>query len=897
LKSFFVFLFLCGSLSVYGQVLDTKLDGNEKDMLLSDFLLNFETKHPVKFFYLSEWIDRIRIQNNYKDAQLGSLLEDALRGTDISFIELYGYAVILSKDPAQALKREDIIRNARVEQKKIEFVTLGNRNDFRIGEKVTISGIVSDDKTKEPVGGVTVAVSDMSVQTSTLPDGTYSLIVPKGDHILTFQNLNYDDKVYDLKVYADGVVNVTMTEVPKLLEEVVVSDQRLNMVNDRGGQTNLKINDLKKLPAFLGEVDIMKQIQTLPGVTSVGEVSSGYNVRGGGVDQNLVLYDGVQVFNNSHVFGFFSAFNSESIKDATFYKGGIPSEFGGRVSSVLSVSSKEGNYKKWEGSGGIGLISSNLSIGGPIKKDVSSVLVSARSSYSDWMLKSFAGQYKNVKNSSVSFYDISVKLTRKFGPRNKLFFSAYVSHDHFGLPSDTTFAWRNVVGSMHFDHIFNEHLFSSVSLGYGQYSYQVDDADKTTAYSMRYKISYPTFNADFNYQRGSHKIVFGINSNYYEMNPGSIKPTSSESSVVPVTINTQHSLENALFISDAVEVGNRFHIEGGFRFSMFSSLGAAKVYTYESNQPLNETTRTDSMLFSSGQVIKNYFGPEPRLSARFTLTPNSSVKLGYNRMYQYIHLISNSVAVSPIDIWQASNYYFKPQIGDQISLGYFTDLKDNTYELSAEGFYKQIKNVLDFKDGSQLVLNPTLERSLLKGIGKSYGVEFLLNKTKGRFSGSLNYTYSRSFRKVAGKFDEETINGGNYYRANNDQPHVANLNWKYGISRRFSFTGNFTYRTGRPITVPYSYAVIDNIPVVNFSGRNEYRVPDYHRLDLALVIEGSHRRKKFWDGTWTISIYNVYARKNVYTIFYQKNANGIQSAYRMSIVGTALPSISYKFKF
>jgi hypothetical protein len=896
LKRFLLLLILCGGPSLFAQVLETKLDGSEQGQSVVNFLQEFEKDHSAKFFFLPEWFDQLIFEKNYDDQTLNKALQDILQGSDITFVSLYDYAIIFSKDPARALEREMILRNAQTEQKDIIVQTIGNKTSFNRNKKIPISGTVIDDKSKEPLAGVAVFVQGLGINVVTSSDGKYNFIMPAGEQIVTYQYLNYEEKVIDLRAYEPGNFDLVMVEVPHLLQEVVVSDHQLANVTGKVGLTSLKMNELRKMPAFLGEVDIIKQIQVLPGVTSVGEVSSGFNVRGGAVDQNLVLYDGVQIFNNSHVFGFFSAFSSDAIKDASFYKGGIPAEYGGRISSVLSITSKEGNYEKWGAEGGVGLISSHLTVGGPIKKDVSSVIVSVRSSYSDWLLKKFTAQYPSIQNSTVSFYDISAKLTHKFGANDKLSFSGYMSKDNFGLPSDTTFTWQNLMGSLRLDHIFSEKASSSITLGYGEYSYKVNDDDPFTAYEMRYKISYPSLKADMIYDAGKHKLSFGLNSTYYKTQPASIAPNSAESNVSSVQIQPQQSLENAIFASDGFELNEKLHVDIGFRLSMFSSIGAASVRAYKAGEPLTESSVIDTINYSSGKTIKNYFGPEPRISFRYTLSQRSSVKIGYNKTYQYIHLISNSVAVTPIDIWQPSNTFFKPQIGDQISAGYFHDFKDNVYEVSVETFYKEVKNLLDFKDGAKLVLNPWLETELLRGKGKSYGAEFSINKTKGRLSGSFNYTYSRSLRQVKGPTDVESINRGNQYPSNYDQPNVFNLNWKYGLSRRFSFTGNFTYHTGRPITVPYSYSTIDHIPVVNFSDRNQYRVPDYHRLDVAIVMEGNHKRKKFWDGTWTLSFYNVYARRNVYTVFYAQNENGLQSAYRMSIVGTVLPSLSYRFK-
>jgi hypothetical protein len=891
---FFIFFSLF-SISSIGQILEFKIKRSTNDIFLLDFIKYVEEDSQMKFFYFPQWLEGVKIKDEYLGKTLGEALTEIINHSEINFIELDGYAIIFSKDPTLALERQAIFSEVRLQQKKMEALIIGKLDSNR--KQAKISGKVADFKSTDPLGGVSISVLDAKTSTTTDLDGRYSLTIPTGSHIISFRYLNFEEKIIDLELYEDGVIDVTLLEIPKLLEEVVVSDQRQSVATNLIGQTYLKLADIKKMPSFLGEIDVIKQIQTLPGVTSVGEVSSGFNVRGGGADQNLVLYDGTQVFNNAHVFGFFSAFSSDAIKEVTFFKGGIPAEYGGRVSSVLSIASKEGNYKKWEGSGGIGIVSSHLTLGGPIKKNVSSVLASFRSSYSDWVLKAFVPNYKGIQNSSVAFFDASLKLTHKFGENNKLSFSGYISRDHFGLPSDTTFVWQNLLGSLHFDHIFNPKTFSSIMISYGEYNYKVSDIDPLTAYDLRYKISYPSIKADLNFLVGRHKLMVGVNSIFYNVQPGSIEPTKLTSNVKTIKLLDQRSIESAIFINDVVNITDKFHVNAGLRIPLFTSLGESSVYNYLEGIPKSEATRIDTVFYRAGQVIKNYLGIEPRLSFGYGLSQNSSVKIGYNRIFQYLHLVSNSVAINPIDIWQLSNYYFKPQQGDQLSAGFYTNRKKDTYQISVEGFYKVIDNILDFKDGAQLVLNPTIETALLSGISKSYGAEFSITKTRGRLAGTLNYTYSRSFRKVIGDFDEVTINKGNWYPSNVDQPNIINLNWKYNLSRRFFFTGNFTYRTGRPVTVPYSYSFIDNVPIVNFSERNSYRIQDYHRLDIALVIEGSHRRKKFWDGTWTFSFYNVYSRANVYSVFYGKNSNGLQSAYSLSIIGTIIPSISYQFKF
>jgi hypothetical protein len=889
-----LFLFFIVVVAHSQAILEKKLDGSEKGKSLSSYLREIESGSGNKFFFLDQWFEGIVFDESYSGTPLDEALKKILQGTDITYATFYNYAIIFAKDPNKTLDKLKFLQSVKAENKKVEIRSLGAKGQVKSGTLIQVNGTVKDGKTQEPLAGASVYVEGTNLSTTTSTQGTFMIQIPAGEHFIVFHYANYEDKVFNIGVYEPGDISTDLMETPRVLDEVVVTGRQANAVTSNVGQIDLKMTQLKKLPAFFGEIDIIKQIQILPGVTSVGEMSSGFNVRGGGVDQNLVLYDGIQIFNNSHVFGFFSAFNSDAVRNVTFYKGGIPSEYGGRVSSVLNITSKEGDYKNWSAAGGIGPISSHISVNGPIVKDKTTLSASLRSSYSDWLVKTLT--YSNISKSSVFFYDASLKLAHKFSENDKLTLTGYASQDKFGLPSDTTFWWQNRIASLHYDHRFSDRAFSTVTFGFGSYSYNVKDKNPNTAYDLKYGLTYPTLKMDYNYQLNKHKLNVGVGSIYYGIDPGSIKPTSSSSNVKPVTITKQQSVENSVFASDEFEISESVRVTGGIRFSSFTAMGPGKVYLYQPNQPISDQTLTDSVSYGSSKPIKNYTGFEPRLSLVYKFNPFTSLKFGYNRIYQYIHLISNSISISPIDIWQASNYYFKPQIGDQYSAGIFRNSKNGKYDFSVEGFYKHIDNILDFKDGSSIILNPKLENALLRGVGLSYGVEFSVNKNVGRLQGSLNYTYSRSFRKVQSPYAGESINNGNYYPSNYDQPNVMNLTWRYALSRRFSFTGNFTYRTGRPITLPYSYTVIDNIPIVNYSDRNAYRVPDYHRLDIALVIEGNHRRKKFLDGSWIISFYNVYARKNVYSVFYKTSSAGIQEPYRLSIIGTVLPSISYRFK-
>lgn len=891
-KTLLLFLFsLITLVGVAQSPFDITLSVKERKPIAQVFA-EIEKSNRVKFFYREEWISNVYVDESYDGYSLERALTNLFSNTDINFSVMYGYAVVIAKDPAKALDRENILRTAIVQKKNVNEQIVGSPANFKAGQIVKLRGLVTSE-TNIPLASASVLVEDINVSVNTDVSGKYELSMPAGEHVLAIRSVNFGDKVIDLKIYEDGVLDIEMEETPIVLEEVEVNDQAI--LTTRLGQTSLQMKDLKRAPAFLGEVDVIKQIQMQAGVTTVGEVASGFNVRGGSVDQNLVLFDGTPIFNTSHALGFFTAFNSDAVNSVNFYRGGIPAEYGGRVSSVLSITSQEGNKQKWTGSGGIGIISSHLTIGGPIKRDTTTIMASIRASYSDWMLKTIKSNYQNLQNASVAFYDGSMKFSHKFSAKTKLTISGYTSNDRFTLSNDTIYNWRNITGSVRVDHSFTDRFYSTVTLDYGKYAYQLEEEDPYNAFTLDYSVTYPSLNLDFNLN-GRHEIAFGLHNRMYDFQPGDRKPTHVESNIARTRIPNERSLETALYISDGFYWRDNIFVEAGLRYSLFNRVGAATVYQYLEGAPLENRNIVDSTVYKNNEVIKTYHGAEPRLSFRYTLTPNSSFKLGYNRIYQYIHLVTNTAAVTPVDIWQSSNAYFKPQIADQVSFGYYRNLSDNMFETFVEAYYKHVKNTLDFKDGADLILNKNLETGLLPGIGQSYGVEISATKVKGRLVGSANYAFSRSLRQVDGVFESEKINGGQIFASNFDQPHVVNLNWRYNVSRRYFLAGNFTYHTGRPLSLPESSYATDGTPISNFSERNRYRIPDYHRMDLAFIMEGNHKRKKFWDGTWVVSLYNVYARKNAYSIYFKSDHSGALRPYKLSVIGTIIPSLSYTFK-
>jgi hypothetical protein len=889
-----VFLLIICKLAIAQDEFHTRTVNVERGKPLVEFLSGIEQQKRLKFYYLEEWLEPFALNLGREQGTVEQILTEVLEGSDIGFVFLHNYAVIFYKDPQRELERDAIKETAINNQIRVDEQIIGSSRTFVPGTRVTLKGTVLDKETNQPVVGASIHVSDLDIGAQTDARGQYQFALPGGEFILTFRHINYEVRLLSLSLYADGTVNTQLEEVPTTLDAVVVSDQVIT--TKRVGLTSIKMNDLARTPTFLGEKDVIKMLQVQTGVTAVSEASTGYNVRGGGVDQNLVLYDGVPIFNTGHAFGFFTAFNSDAIKDAAFYKGGIPAEFGGRVSSVLNMTSREGDFYRWKGNAGIGFVSSNVAVEGPIKRDTSSIMISLRSTYSDWLLNLIQTKYQDVEQSSVAFYDGSIKYAQKLSNGAKLTVSTYASHDKFRLANDTTNSWQNMALAVRYDHSRNQDLYYSVGLYAGRYSYTVSEADPPTAFDLSYKIFYPSLKIDFN-RDGNHKQTFGLHTTFYNFKPGELRAASSESNVASISMPDENAVETALYFSDSFYWGERLNIEAGLRISIFNRIGKGLMYLYQPGESMQPRNVIDSIQYGSGELMKTYGGPEPRLSIQYMLNPQSSIKLGYNRIYQYVHLISNTASVTPVDIWQSSNAYFKPQLGDQVSVGYFRNSKSNSVEGFVEVYLKRTQNILDFKDGANLILNPKLETALLLGTGVAYGAEFSIEKTKGRLVGAINYTYSRSFRRVTGNFETEEINNGDYYPSNIDQPNIVNVNWQYGLRRNVFFSGSFTYHTGRPVSIPIAAYEIDGAPIIDFSERNNYRLPDYHRMDLALIIEGGNRKRKLLKGQWTFSIYNVYGRKNPYSAFYTYNVAGAVKPYQLSLIGVPVPSVSYSIKF
>lgn len=908
------FLFL--SITLHSQDDEIIVTDTFKNIPATIFFREIEQKYGMRFFYKPEWIDSINLSNSRPQIHLQELLTEGLTRYGLSILKTDQRNIIITKDYPVIYQVQRLYMNKTLEQdnlfgssfmeRELNRGETGEENNLIIigdplkkapGGNAEISGYVRENKTGEPIIGATIFINETKTGSITDLYGNYNITLPAGRYNLTFRYIGMAEINQPVLLQSDGTLNINMEEKLYRLREIIIEGKRSdNVTGSQMGVSSVNIKSIKEIPTFMGEVDIIRVATMLPGVQSVGEGTSGFNVRGGSADQNLILIDDAPVFNTSHLFGFFSVFNADIIREFELYKASMPAEYGGRLSSVLDIRTRTGNKLNFKGIGGISPVTAQLLLEGPIIKGKSSFLVAGRSTYSDWIL----GKIDNpdIQNSNASFYDINGRFNWEINPKNTIDVSGYYSNDKFTLTSETSYSYINRNGTFHWKYKFNNKLYSVNSLVFSKYSYQISSfkAD-VNGYDMNFDITHKELKTIFTWLPDpDHKITFGFSSIWYTLNPGSYLPQGEESQVQANILEPENGIESALFISDRYNINQNLSIYGGFRLSSFLFLGPQNVFDYSENLPLATVNITDTIAYSSGQIIRAYVGPEFRLSGRYVLDPASSVKISYNRTRQYLHMLSNSIVISPTDTWKMSDSYIPPQIADQISMGYYRNFRKNTIEGSVEIYYKWIQNMIDYKAGAELLMNEHIETDLITGRGKSYGIEFLLKKDQGRFNGLISYTWSRSMIKVDSDFPEEKINNGEYFPAIYDKPHDISLLTNYRFSRRFSLTSNLIYNSGRPITYPVAKFYLRNVPRLYYSLRNEYRIPDYFRWDISMNIEGNLKAKKLLHSSWSFSVYNVTGRKNAYSVFFESD-NGIINAYKLSIYAQQIYTISYHFKF
>lgn len=769
-------------------------------------------------------------------------------------------------------------------------------------EKVTLSGTITIKTNTETIIGASIFIPEAKVSTITNAYGFYSITLPKGAYTIVVSCIGFERIEEPIVLTESTRKDFSMLEESKTLDEVVVkyNGSASNIRKPEMSVNKLSISTIKKMPAVMGEVDILKAILQLPGVSTAQEGATGFNVRGGSVDGNLILLDEAVVYNTSHLFGFLSIFNADVIKDLKLYKGGIPANFGGRTSSVLDIYQKEGNNKEYHVAGGIGAVSSRLLAEGPIVKDKGSFVVAGRTSYAHLFLK------LADNDNSVSFYDLNAKLNYKINDNNRIFLSGYFGKDKMDFSNFFSNNYSNSFFNLRWNHTFSEKLFSNASVIYSRYDYGlkikyvgIDWVSDIRNYNLKYNFSHHL----------SDKLVlnYGVNSIYYQFNPGTIKPMDDKSPINADQIEKKYAWENALYISAAQQLTDKISLNYGLRYSHFLRLGEQHVNDYANDQAVifnpelqiyEEGTPTGITHYNKNKKIAAFGNLEPRLAVSYAINDDQSIKASYNRMSQYIHLISNTASVSPLDIWAPSDQYLKPEILDQVALGYFRNFSNGKYSLETEAFYKKTKNKADYIDGAELIAHKAIEQVLLNGEARAYGLEVMLKKNTGKLTGWLAYTLSRAEQRTPGRnAGESGINNGEWYRSNYDKTHNLSLTAAYQLTKKWSLGGIFTYQTGKAATYPIGKYQYQGITIANYGERNVNSLPAYHHLDLSATYTPKPDSKKRWKSEWVFSIYNVYNRSNAASIMFEQNREtGLSEAKRISIFGI-IPGVTYNFKF
>ncbi|MEE9363369.1 MAG: TonB-dependent receptor [Cellulophaga sp.] len=908
-------LFLNITYNSFAQKNNKKISIQFENSSKIDVITQIENITDYHFYFIESWIDDDLISGNYNNAPLRTVLNDIFTNTVINYYITSGRTIFLTKNsliydelPLNFIKNTNVkidtnhnlepifLKESNKNQNEYhEIIKIGKENPNLSQTSFTLSGYIRNKTTKEPLTDLVLIVKDKGINTITNQDGYYSIKLPLGSNLIEFKSLVIKDLVKKIIVYNNGNANFDLDVNTEVLDEVVISSQKnRNVAEVIAGITKIELKEIKNIPLVLGERDLLKIAATLPGISTAGEGASGYNVRGGKADQNLFLIDEGIIYNPTHFFGIFSALNPYTVGSLEIYKGNIPVEFGGRLSSVFDIKTKKSNTENLSGEAAIGPVTSNLMLEIPIVKEKSSLLVGARGTYSDWVLRSLDNE--SLKNSQASFYDFIIKYEHKINKNNSLQATGYYSKDKFSITSDSLYSYSNQLATLKWSHTFNKKSRGSLILNTSQYQFNIGfDASSNKDFDLNYKINETLLKLKMQYIiNKKHKLNYGVSNKLYSLNPGSKEPLGNNSIINPIRIPKEQALESAVFLSDNYKVNKKLSLSLGIRYSFYASLGKASQRIYEEGRPRNEGTLIETKDYKKNEVIKTYGGPEIRTSARYFLTQGLSIKAGYSSTYQFIHTLSNNTTQSPLDTWKLSDANIKPQQANQFNFGVYKNL--DAYELSIETYYKTAKNILDYKIGADLLLNELIETEVFQGVGKSYGVELLVKKSKGDFNGWLAYSYSRSLIKLDSEFSEERVNNGEYFPSNYDKPHDFSLVANYKMTKRFSFSFNFAYQTGRPVTYPVgTYSYLGN-ELALYSNRNEFRIPDYYRLDVGLNIEGNHKIKKLAHSFWNISIYNVLGRNNPYSVFFVTE-NGQLTAYTSSIFSIPIPTITYNIKF
>ncbi len=868
------------------------------------------------------------ISLNVDNAPLYTIIRDIEAQTSYNFIynndeidEYQNYSIAVSEAEI-AIVLSNLFDDTTIRyQLKNKRIVLSNKNRSAPSTgniKHSINGIIKNAITGETLIGASILVKGKNSGAVSNEYGYYSLTLPQKKYVLQFSHIGFDLLEIEIDLTEALTLDIELYPEVNTLDEIVIISSKNNEQKNQNflGVTNLKREAIKKLPSLLGEADVTRVFLTQPGLNTVGEGASGFNVRGGNIDQNLILLDEAPIYNSSHIFGFFSIFNTDAIKDIKLYKEGIPSRYGGRASSVVDVRLREGSTKVWQVEGGIGMLFSRLTIEGPLKKDKISFLASGRKSYFGLLLPLLSNE--DFKNSKLDFDDLSVKLNWSINNKNKIYVSGYFGSDIMELNYETFFdpldptnqeeeervglKWRNTTGTIRWNNIISNNLFMNISGIYSKYNYELSSQNILggsflnslgSNYDWKSSIENWIIKPDFTwYQNTNTTIRFGAHNTYHKFTPGNVEV--HEEGKNNFSLNIERGLEIAPYF-EYEKKWKHLLLNAGLRYSWFANLGPNSVPNYASDLPKTENSITETITYAKGKVIKNYAGLEPRVSLKYDFTKRHTLKIGYNRLLQYLHLISNTTATLPYDIWRPSGKHIEPLIVNQFSTGYKFTTNNKAFDFLIESYYKTFNNLLEYKNGADLFVNNNLETQLLPAKGFAYGTEFSIYKNQGKLTGNINYTYSVAKRKTTSPFSSENLNNSTYYPSNYDKPHIINTTTSYKLGKKWDVTLFFTYQTGRPITVPTGKIFVGNIPFLTYSNRNQHRLPETHRMDLSFSYTPNRKDKK-WQNSWSFGIYNIYGRKNTFSQYNSFN-DGEFKTFRFSTIGAPIPFFTYNFKF
>ena len=882
---------------------------------LTEVLQQVQQQTKYRFYWKALETEGINVSIDTDAKDIHQLMKALLKGTDLKYTVHDDQTVFLLKNKtlmeipplfalengnASGANQELLLSGKQKATSGNKIYVVGKPGSPTSQKMVELTGTITSFKTGEPVMGVNMVVKKPTWSAAVSDaNGRYVLKVSQGEVDVEMTGIGIIDTHRRLMVYENGTLDIELEDKMQTLEEVTVTANKVeNVKGVQMGVQALVAEDLKTIPTAFGELDVIKVVQALPGVKTMGEAAGGLNVRGGSTDQNLIQWNEGTIYNPTHLFGFFSAFNGSIVQDMELYKGSIPSKYGGRISSVLDINSRRGNKEKYQGEVSLGLLTSSLALEGPIKKGKTSLLLAGRTTYSDWMLN-LLPENSRYKNGAAGFYDANLLLSHQFSTKNNLYISGYYSHDRFNFLENEKYEYVNANASLQWAHLFNDNFRMTATTGYDHYDYTTKNwQNDYNAYQMGYDINQYYLKLDFNHsQLQKHRIDWGMNAIMYDINPGDIKPYGTGSFYVPRTLQKEKALETVLYLNEEWEITPKLTANIGGRYSLFNAFGKRTINTYKEGE-LPSTLNVTGTESKDGN-LKTYHGPEFRLGLRYAFTDDFSVKAGFNTMRQYIHKVSNTMVMSPTDTWKLSDMFIEPQTGMQYSLGFYKNLMDDQLEASIEGYYKSMDNYLDYRSGAQLLMNDHLETEVLPTEGRAYGVEFMLKRPKGKLNGWISYTYSKTELQQNDPRIAKPVNKGKWYPAEYDKPHDIKLVGNYQFTQRYSTSLNVDYSTGRPQTMPVSQYYSNTIGATSFvfSERNGVRIPDYFRVDLSFNIKPTHRLNAKTYTFFTIGVYNLTGRKNIYSIYFQNEGKEGMKGYRMSIFGAPIPYASFNVKF